>query len=1389
MDTMNVIKVNMKRSIKYICLFLMLVGINVSAWGDAPTLSELSFSTPIIDEDFNDVSTVSRTTTVNPTGNLSGYGVFDKIYNNSASNTYTIENSTFSSNSLKLSQGSGSALVLGVSGKTYGTKGAFRFRTTKTANCYVGICTTGPSANAYVKAEASVYIRNVEGTLSISKSTSSGNWQEVGAFTSTTEIEICVIYNNTNSAATYGNAISLGAKKAHVYVNGTCVTSDGSTPVAYEISGLDLNYFKVSAIQSEKNVAYIDDIKVYDALPTQAGDAIILDKNNSDASGTTGGTASILSEATAMSSIVAPTRTGYSVAGYYTAASDGVMIADANGDLQPSVTVNSTAWTNEDSEWQGVGAQTFYAYWTINSYTVSFNANGGDGTMDAVEKDYNTTYDLPACTFTRPTDKVFDHWAEGSADGTSRAVGYTHTVTEDITYYAVWRDASYTDYAFSCSELTLTKHLVTEGTPIFITSTANKKVRSQDYITISGNGLTPNQALTFPGLEDSKFEVKTATGGAISTDENGEIDVEAYIFYTPGAGDTSDGLDKLTGVTINVEGAKPKSYKLDQPIIGRHLPTAGYVIAGKKDNKWYALPSDMTSTTNPKPSEIAVDDFDNPSIAYTAASNIYGLEGPTITGTGNNLSTGNSQYVRLTMSIDDGTGDPHAAPLFGSATGSNAIGKSGTSQASSNLSAGWWWKLQQTNTSITNPQDAKYKIYCANNTQSLSLRDNAGNPDWGLFASGVKELRLIPASDIPFTEAYFVEWGQHGGIVEVDAANAGGTGQAATSVIAHLGEATTSSAITLVQTGTSVKGSATKYNYTVNFGDGIDFAAHDGELLLLEWKNDETVKAMTSIYVPRIIAADATMSSIAATDGAWGSAEVHVLPGVTLTANAGDFNSKNVTIDQLEIYPGATVVVTKGDQDVGTLDVRKLILRNGWTRVGEKSYDVARLYINTTANLTKTNNTDNWYSEWYIDYDQYYPIAVPFPVSTSAISYKNTNSAASAGVTIRYYDGAQRAAGGGSGSNWKTYKWDGTSPAMPATLDPCKGYAITAKRPAGKAFSIVRMPLTFRNEWTALGEQGSITVEAVTTHKDQVTVTAYGKGTAPWYAMGWNFIANPYMSVFNGNDAGITGYIIDQNGGAIKYASIPDREFKDFDQVNITEAALKPSSGFFVQGSDPNGATVTFSKSKIIDPTASSPARYTTDGEAISEQEVYIRLSYEGGRDLMGLIIGDDYSELYEVNADLAKMLGEANTVKTYLNYNNMDFAYLAVNATLAQAWIPVTVRIPADGTYTYSLHDASRVGELEGIYLMDYLTGQITNLLDNNYTFTIEAGTTDDRFALNAIVGERQLPTDMDVVELTGGEVDKDKPVKFIYHDQVYILYQNVIYNATGKKVRTINR
>ena len=67
------------------------------------------------------------------------------------------------------------------------------------------------------------------------------------------------------------------------------------------------------------------------------------------------------------------------------------------------------------------------------TYTVTFDANGGSGTMDAVTVTEGEKLTLPDCGFTAPKGKEFDKWDKG-------APGEQIDVTADMTIRAIWKE-------------------------------------------------------------------------------------------------------------------------------------------------------------------------------------------------------------------------------------------------------------------------------------------------------------------------------------------------------------------------------------------------------------------------------------------------------------------------------------------------------------------------------------------------------------------------------------------------------------------------------------------------------------------------------------------------------------------------------------------------------------------------------------------------------------------------------------------------------------------------------------------------------------------------------------------------------------------------------------
>ena len=85
---------------------------------------------------------------------------------------------------------------------------------------------------------------------------------------------------------------------------------------------------------------------------------------------------------------------------------------------------------------------TLYAIWSgpeTTTFTVSFNANGGTGTMQPQEISSNF-YEAPSCSFTYE-GHTFSKWALNSPSGTQYGAGTTiPNISSDITLYALWEE-------------------------------------------------------------------------------------------------------------------------------------------------------------------------------------------------------------------------------------------------------------------------------------------------------------------------------------------------------------------------------------------------------------------------------------------------------------------------------------------------------------------------------------------------------------------------------------------------------------------------------------------------------------------------------------------------------------------------------------------------------------------------------------------------------------------------------------------------------------------------------------------------------------------------------------------------------------------------------------
>ena len=77
-----------------------------------------------------------------------------------------------------------------------------------------------------------------------------------------------------------------------------------------------------------------------------------------------------------------------------------------------------------------------------NFVTVSFDNDGGTGSMNSKVLNQGSNYNLLACTFTPPAGKEFKAW---DVNGVEKAVGETITVDTDIIVKALWKDKAVID--------------------------------------------------------------------------------------------------------------------------------------------------------------------------------------------------------------------------------------------------------------------------------------------------------------------------------------------------------------------------------------------------------------------------------------------------------------------------------------------------------------------------------------------------------------------------------------------------------------------------------------------------------------------------------------------------------------------------------------------------------------------------------------------------------------------------------------------------------------------------------------------------------------------------------------------------------------------------------
>lgn len=479
-------------------------------------------------------------------------------------------------------------------------------------------------------------------------------------------------------------------------------------------------------------------------------------------------------------------------------------------------------------------------------------------------------------------------------------------------------------------------------------------------------------------------------------------------------------------------------------------------------------------------------------------------------------------------------------------------------------------------------------------------------------------------------------------------------------------------------------------------------------------------------YTTKEVTTDETMTDIVNQN-----MDVIVKNGATLTV-AGTSQLHNLTIEG-----GATVVLPNN----AALTVAGMYLAGGWATInGAETYDMPRVYIEEGSTLATDN--DSIYLDLTIDKSNYYPFAVPFDAKVSDIRYADAELAKAATYGTHYvvktYDGALRATGTSAG-NWVAL-------ATGETLTAGTGYIITAVPRSGDTRTVIRVPMAYTN--------GS-------TPRNTVAVTAYNNsGAAKENNIGWNFIANPYMSSFHA--AQLTG--LDN----LLYAQVPEFDFSDYKAVLLKETTLRPEWGFFVQV--PESGTLNFAAEG-----QKRNAPMLGNENATSYITIYLN-SENNLSDRFGLVINDRYTADYEIGADLERMFGEAYTLATYTVMNGVRLVFNALPLSEVEKSVAIGFRAPEAGEYTFAIDPDQNTVGIKQIELYDSEADIVTNLLLSDYTFSVAEPTqSDTRFTIR-IVFHSSVPSAVDDISCAPQGTNK-----IVRDGHLYILHNGKMYNATG--------
>ncbi len=535
--------------------------------------------------------------------------------------------------------------------------------------------------------------------------------------------------------------------------------------------------------------------------------------------------------------------------------------------------------------------------------------------------------------------------------------------------------------------------------------------------------------------------------------------------------------------------------------------------------------------------------------------------------------------------------------------------------------------------------------------------------------------------------------------------------------------------------------------------------------------------------------------------------DVVILENSKLTAAATKYSYKDVYV-----YGGAKLAIPDGAQ----LGVNNIILRAGGVATNGAGQEATYQYIYPQVELkgTLTSSVQNIRYEYVTDYDHWYHLVLPFDGSLTSIHYPteyygdqvkldNTGS-----WQIKRYDGATRATG--NYDAWKDIEKDEPKATI---VTAGKGYIFWGAPKKITANDEYDRPTWGIQRITMLSDVSETISKAKDAENANKTISGLGSyENVPYNSgadndQGWNLIGNPYMVNLTGlNSQSLQiGQLIHETDASgnwtgkwqwdntseqtgLRYVTIPSDHFETYEAKPMTWFTegnpMIAGRSFFVQiAGDATDLVFDVTKKASL-----MPALLAENNDKPVDIETGIILSNEILQDEVNFWIKDGKTNDYEYNADYPKTPNN-NQFNIYGVHTNGDLSWVATGPEYAAESMPIGYQVPAAGTYMLSLSEIYNSDGLDALYVTDHaLSPEVTvDIMSEPYEFSVnQAETNNERFTVSVRV---KAKTENGATGLGNVGADGEQIHKFIYQDKMYILHHGVIYDATGKRVITINK